>query len=499
MQVLDIPRIKGTVYEDAKTLERYSTDMSGYHLQPRLVILPADEEDVLNLLEFAKATAIPITPRGAGSNLSGSAVGEGLILHFRNMAELLRVKDSTVSIQPGVVYRDLNEKMAPKRLTLRYDVSSGGFSTIGGNIATKAGGLRSIKYGNADESIRHLRFICPSHDLVDTSQPLRPSLEQDICSLRTKLLSDDKARSWLSSRKGLKSSSGYNLQALIEHEDPADIVSHLMAGSVGSLGIFTQLSLKLVPVPSDRRFFVAFFRDLLDAIRAAPALVDLKPSALEVMDSFGTNLVRDEGGIAVPANTEATLLIEFDDNKELQDDKLAALLSRASLDFERIEEQSTAEKVWKIRWTMLTRLKRMREDTEHRYLSFVDDMAVPLKHLHPFISEVRKIFREERLDAVIFGHIGEGNLHIRPLIWKQDWKQVVSKVGRRCFDAVLSHGGTLTAEHGTGRNRAPYLPDEWGKNLYPYFHVIKKIFDPDDLLNPGVIFKTHDITHNLRF
>ena len=297
----------------------------------------------------------------------------------------------------------------------------------------------------------------------------------------------------------MKSSSGYNLQALIEHENPADIVSHLMAGSVGTLGIFTQLALKLVPVPTERRFFIAFFRDLLDAINAAPSLVDLKPSAIEAMDSFGTDLIRDEGVIAVPANTEASLLIEFDEEKEFQVDKLAALLSRASLDFARIDDQDTIDRVWKIRWTMLTTLKRLREDAEHRYLSFVDDMAVPLNHLHPFISEIRNIFREERLDAVIFGHIGEGNLHIRPLIGKQEWKQVVSRVGQRCFNAVLSHGGTLTAEHGTGRNRAPYLPDEWGRKLFPYFSAVKRIFDADDLLNPGVMFTSHDITHNLQF
>jgi len=116
---LNVPDIKGTVYEDAATLERYSRDMSGYHLKPQLVVLPANEENVLNLLEFAQARAIPITPRGAGSNLSGSAVGKGLLLHFRNMTELRGAKDSMASVQPGVVYRDLNERMAAKRLTLR--------------------------------------------------------------------------------------------------------------------------------------------------------------------------------------------------------------------------------------------------------------------------------------------------------------------------------------------------------------------------------------------
>ena len=494
-----IPHIKGTVYEDEHTLGRYSTDMSGYTLQPSIVALPSDEEDVLCLFEYAKNKAFPITPRGAGSNLSGSAVGSGLVLHFKNMAKVIGVKERLTVLEPGVVYRNLNEKMASRRLTLRYDVSSGGFSTIGGNIATKAGGLRSIKYGNADESVRHLRFVCPAFGVVDTSKNLATSLEQDIVSLRKKLMDDEDARLKLLDRRGLKSSSGYNLQALVDYENPADMVSHLMSGSVGTLGIITQLTLKLVPIPAHRRFYIAFFTDLLEAIEAAPALVDMKPSALEAMDSLGTSLVREEGGITVPAHANTTVLIELDDFEEGQEDALCSLLSRTSIDFTEIEDQSMIDKVWKIRWTMLTQLKRMHEDAEHRYLSFVDDMAVPLNHLYSFIDDIQKIFSEERLDAVIFGHIGEGNLHIRPLIGKKHWKEVVRRVGKRCFETVLSYGGTLTAEHGTGRNRAPYLSHEWGKKLYPYLSAVKKIFDPGNLLNPDVMFTSHDITHDLRF
>jgi len=126
-------------------------------------------------------------------------------------------------------------------------------------------------------------------------------------------------------------------------------------------------------------------------------------------------------------------------------------------------------------------------------------VASPLNHFYSFIDGIQKIFSEERLDAVIFGYIGEGNLHIRPLIGKKYWEEVVRRVGKRCFDTALSYGGTLTAEHGTGRNRAPYLSHERGKKLYPYFNAVKKIFEPGDLLNPDAMFTSYDITHNLCF
>jgi FAD/FMN-containing dehydrogenase len=378
-------------------------------------------------------------------------------------------------------------------------VSSGGFSTLGGNIATKAGGLRSIKYGNADESVKSLKFVCPSHGLVDTSLNLPSPLEQEIVTLRKKLIEDESSRMWLVKRKGLKSSSGYNLHALIDYDNPADIVTHLMAGSVGTLGVFTQLTVKLEPVPAKRFFCVAFFKDILDAVEAAPSLVELHPSALEAMDSFGTDLIRNDIGLSVPSTAGTTLLVEWDEQDEERLKTVSSLLAKSSLDFSWIEELKTIDALWKIRWTMLTRIKKMHEDAEHRYLSFVDDMAVPLQRLHPFMREIKNIFHDEGLDAVIFGHIGEGNLHIRPLIGKRGWQRVIQQVGERCFTAVLSHGGTLTAEHGTGRNRAPYLKQEWGEGLYPLFRAVKHIFDAEDVLNRGVMFTSRDITHNLRF
>jgi FAD/FMN-containing dehydrogenase len=495
-----LPDIAGDIREDHESLERYSTDMSGYRVRPSLIILPAHEKDVERSLEYAMRSGVPVTARGAGSNLSGSAVGGGLLLHLRNMRDVESLAGNRVRVQPGTVYEELNRRMAGKGLTLRYDVSSGGFSTVGGNTATRAGGLRSIKYGTVDGSLASVRFLCPAHGLVDTEACLLPALERDIGALRGRLQADQDTLDLLEMRRGLKSSSGFNLGAFIDYEDPADIVTHLMVGSVGTLGILTSLTMNLLPRPGERILYAAFFKSIESAATCAVGhLRVLRPSALELIDAFGISLVRGLKGIAAPPAAGAALLIEFDDEPGSRKGLVEELLGEQALSHRLIEDGPTADGFWKIRWTMLTKIKRLDEDENHRYLSFIDDMAVLPEKLVPFITDIKAILDEEKLQSVIYGHVGEGNLHIRPLVEKRDWRARVRRVTERCVASVLFYGGTLTAEHGSGRNRAQFLEQEWGPRTMKYFREIKNMFDPRDLLNPGVMFSSRDLTQDLHF
>jgi FAD/FMN-containing dehydrogenase len=495
-----LPAISGEIHSDGASLERYSSDMSGYHLRPQAVLLPEDEADLELILEHALVHRTPVTARGAGSNLSGSALSTGITVHFKRMSSIVDFEAHRVRVQPGVVYRDLNRMVQQRGVTLRYDVSSGGFSTVGGNVATKAGGLRSIKYGNADGSLAGVRLLCPAHGTVDTTHGLPSPLKDAVLSLRDRIREDGETSARLKMRRDLKSSSGYNLRAIIDHEDPAEITAHLMAGSVGTLGLFSELTMKLVPIPAYRLFFLAFFGSIPEAAAAAiDHIAPLRPSALEMVDAFGTDLIDELGVVGVPPGTGATLLVEFDDPISGGVCAAEKILARHARLHQRVQDEDAVERIWTIRWTMLTRIKRMHEDDAHRYLSFVDDMAVPPRRLVSFVTEILEVVHEERLPTVIFGHIGEGNLHIRPLIEREGWEERVNRVAERCFRCVLRHGGTLTAEHGSGRNRSPYLREEWGERIYGYFREIKSLFDPDDLLNPGVMFSNRGITEDLRF
>jgi FAD/FMN-containing dehydrogenase len=287
--------------------------------------------------------------------------------------------------------------------------------------------------------------------------------------------------------------------AFLEHDDPRTILTHLMAGSVGTLGLLTELDMGLVSIPEKRILIAAFFRNIIDACQNTLSIVGLGPSALEVMDWYGTELVGELQHIRVPENAGATLLIEFDRSLENAEDSLLELIEKNALSYHLTRDLDEAERVWNIRWTMLTRIKKNYEDTEHRFISFVDDMAVPLGNLVPFIRGIYKIFNEENMRVIVYGHIGEGNLHIRPLIDKKGWKNRVLRIAGQCFQKVLLYGGTLTAEHGSGRNRAKYLVHEWGKDIYGYFKTLKELFDPDNLLNPGVMFSERDLTKDYVF
>jgi FAD/FMN-containing dehydrogenase len=164
----------------------------------------------------------------------------------------------------------------------------------------------------------------------------------------------------------------------------------------------------------------------------------------------------------------------------------------------RLDEQ-TAEAAWEVRWSMLTAIRREHEGDDRRYLSFVDDLAVPLARLPAFLEAVLQVFREEGLRTVVYGHLGEGNLHMRPLVERQGWRDRVRRIADACFAAAVDQGGTLTAEHGPGRNRAPFLEREWGAEAVSVMRGVKELFDPEGLLNPDVVFSDEDFTVRMDF
>ncbi|MDG6225389.1 MAG: FAD-binding oxidoreductase [Candidatus Thermoplasmatota archaeon] len=484
---------------DPAELKAYAKDMSRYSMMPRAAFVPGSEEDVLQALEYARSEGMPVTCRGAGSNLSGSAVGPGLILDFRGMGRILSLDRDRAIVEPGIVYDRVNDASIPEGYFLPYHVSSSKYCTIGGNVGTKASGLRSIKYGTVDTSLESIRFVNPVYGIVDTSNSIPEQLGKAIESLRKDLLEDEGAMEILVRRSSLKTSSGYNLMAFLEHERPRDIVTHLMVGSIGTLGIFTRICLRLVPVPEKREMIAAFFRSASHACEAVPSLKGLCPSLLELMDGFGTGIVRERASFSVPEDAGATLLVEFDSLIDKSMPLALEILDSMTLSHRVLRSQEEADEVWGLRWSMLLRMKRENEGANRRYVSFVDDLGVPVENLPGFIDEITSIFGSEGVPLIIYGHVGEGNLHLRPLIDRENWKEKVEDLADRCFEAAFRYGGTIAAEHGSGRNRAAFIEKEWGPRIYSYFRRVKEIFDPEDVLNPGTMFSDRSITDDLEF
>lgn len=260
--------------------------MSHYTVKPKMIAIPAHQEDIAKIIAFSKEEAIPITPRGAGSNQSGSAVGSGIIVLFSEMTATNKREGRSVTVQPGKIYQQLDQQLNIDGLRIPYDPTSRSFCTIGGNVATKASGLRSLKYGTVDSALRSLRFFDVAHGLIDTSQGLPENLEEAILNLKNRLRSDKETMQILNARKNLKSSSGYNLKSFYEYEEPKEIVTHLLAGSVGTLGIFTEIELEAIPSPPSTSLYLLFFRSLPDACSEVMKLNTFEPSTIEILDSL---------------------------------------------------------------------------------------------------------------------------------------------------------------------------------------------------------------------
>lgn len=352
-------RIKGKILADDGTLEKYSVDKSPYKIKPKLVVVPDDEDDIIEVVEYSKKHSIPVTARAAGSNVSGSAVGKGIVVDCSAMNSIRWEKGRRVRIQPGVIYDHLNERMIKHGLWLPYSPGSGAFCTVGGNVATKASGLRGVKYGSIDNYVRGIRFVSMEHGVVDTTEGLPDDLVDAVVALRKKLVKDEKAMKILKRREKLKTSMGYNLPALYKFEDAAESVAHLMVGSVGTLGLFTEIELEMVPLPKARITCVGFFKDLGGASRTALDVIKLGPSAMEMMDSSGAVIIGEMLGIRQANGSDGLLLIEFDDNIAEAEARMMEIFEKTATAYSIETGQKKQKAIWEARESALLRLTEM--------------------------------------------------------------------------------------------------------------------------------------------
>jgi FAD/FMN-containing dehydrogenase len=490
-------QISGEVLVDEASLKTYSVDMSHYSVKPQIVAIPANEDDIAKIIAYAKQESIPLTPRGAGSNQSGSAVGSGIIVLFSKMNAVIKREGQRVRVQSGVIHQFLDQQLGIDGLRIPYDPTSRSFCTIGGNVATKASGLRSVKYGTVDSALRSLRFFDTAHGLIDTSERLPENVEEAIIDLKNRLMSDKETMNTLNARSKLKSSSGYNLKSFYQYEEPNEIVTHLLAGSVGTLAVFSEIELEAVACPKSASLFIVFFRSLIDAAEEAAKLRGFNPSAIELMDSYGVDLLRAETEANVPSDCKSILFVEFDSDLDQASIRITSHLKEKSIKFLLESDPKRQAALWKVRESMLLWIMNSLETPQKRFPPFADDIAVPLDQLPNFLVTVQQILESFGTIAVIYGHAGEGNLHIRPMINKENWEENLRNLSNLIFNAALEAGGTVTGEHGLGRNRSKYLLNEWGDKIYRYFIEVKNIFDPAGLLNPGVVFTSDDLTKNL--
>lgn len=508
-------RLSGDAYFDDQTRLQYSTAACNYRVFPTAVVMPRDGDDVSEVVRIAQDLNVPVTPRGAGVGLTGGCLGEGIIIDFsRHMNRILSIdiQRKTVVVEPGIVQNDLDRALYRHRFFFPPDPSSHMYSTIGGMVGNNAAGPHSVKYGVTRDYIHSVSAVCGDGEEITFEnhldwKALPPGRLKTISSQLYPLLvtHEDILRDRLP--KTRKNSSGYRVDNII-HGETMDLAC-LMAASEGTLGIFTGFELDIELLPEAAGMALLFFDSVEAACEAVPEIAEMQPSMLEIMESTFVDLVRKSAfdvGVPFPISLRSLLLVEFDgETEEDVNEKILHLekqlvgpgkLAISSRRGVQQEERNRLDRVRKAASPILNRYP-----APYKPIKFIEDTVVPVAQLPSYIQRLHALFDEYDVHGVIYGHAGDGHIHVNPLMNTEDPRlyEKMQSLAAVTTDIVKEFGGTMSGEHGDGLLRSPFLPEFFGP-LYNVFESVKTIFDPENILNPGKIVGGTDreFTDNLK-
>ncbi|OQW37528.1 MAG: hypothetical protein A4E19_12665 [Nitrospira sp. SG-bin1] len=506
----------GKVLDDVPTITAYAVDASIYRIPPQAVVLVESEDDIAATIGYAVSRGIPLTPRAAGTNLTGSAIGPGIILDVSRMNRILEVnrEERWARVQPGIVLAELNKRLSSQELLFGPDPSSGDMCKLGGMIANNSSGPHTLRYGSVKDNVRSLRLCLTSSSWIDArsyalDDPALERLLTTVPALRDIMVLTQAHADLIAAKRPTvsKNSCGYNLFGVADglargHFD----LPKLFVGSEGTLGVVSEGTLALVDKPKATLTALVHFQHLEEVGEAVPRLLALHPSALEVMDANTLNLI-GRGKHGIPAEAAATLLIELDaDSLEADLRARAEAMTAICRPYKLASELTLAfdperrEQLWKARKALYPTLYRF--DPKKKPINFVDDVVVPAERISELIRYLEDFFEGQRVPVAIFGHIGNGNAHIVPLLDlndRGDFEKMVSAY-RDIHAAVLNRfGGSICGEHGDGRIRAEFVKTMFGDDLYELFVQVKRSFDPGNVLNPGIKLSEASFTEHIDY
>ncbi len=444
------------VYADEETLEHYAHDQTeNLHFPPDIVIKPRSAAEISAIMKICNQLRIPVTPRGAGTGLSGGALAHkgGVMISTERMNSILEIDERNLQVitEPGVITEVLQNAVKEKNLFYPPDPASRGSCFIGGNISENSGGPKAVKYGVVKDYVLNLEMVLPTGEIIWTGSNV------------------------------LKNSTGYNL-------------TQLVVGSEGTLGIVTRIVLRLIPLPKYDLLMLVPFHNLEHAGEAVSAIFHAghTPSALELVEIDALKIVArmiDSNSVPVTDNTLAHLLIEVDGNdpgvlmKEME--SIGNVLSQFDIgEIYFAEDAQQKNELWKLR-------RRVAEAVKNAGYSIEEDTVVPRAALPALIRGVKELGKKHAFDVVCYGHAGDGNLHIR--IQKKDvpnsyGNAEMTEALKELFRFVHSLGGTISGEHGIGLIQKPFMDIVFTETHLRLMREIKNVFDPNHILNPGKIF-----------
>ncbi len=435
----------------APEMDDFGADATKMKSLPDAVAFPGTPTQISQILALATKEKFPVVPRGAGSGMSGGAIPTqgGLVLAMSRFNRIVRIDDEnlTAKVEPGVITAELDRALRPYGLFYPPDPASIEISSIGGNVAECAGGLRAVKYGVTRDYVLGLTIVLPTGEILNTG---------------------------VQTMKGV---AGYDLTRLI-------------VGSEGTLAVITSITVRLMPRPEAKCTMVAFFPDIQSAVKTVTVITKNKiiPTILELLDHLCLACIKQELAIEIPQNASAMLLIEVDGDPATIENQSRIIQHLCNLTgcitFELATEEKDMERLWEARRNVSPSLYRLKP---HK---ISEDIVIPRSKMPSFIQFLTSLGQEFDLPIPTFGHAGDGNLHVNIMHDKTDPVQqnkallMVEKI----FEKVLELGGTITGEHGIGITKKPYLGMEIPRPGLELMARIKKAFDPAGILNPGKIF-----------
>jgi FAD/FMN-containing dehydrogenase/Fe-S oxidoreductase len=493
--------LKGELLFDDLSRTLYSTDASIFEVQPAGIVVPRDEEDVHALVRYAGENQVPLIARGAGTGVAGESLGSGLIVDLsRHFRSIVAIGADTVRVQPGVVYRDLARELARVGRRFAPDPASGE-CTLGGMLATNASGSRAFRHGFTRDHVASLRVVLDSGDLaVAGCQSRWPTAEtphgrlEDIISSVGTLLEQNAALIQSRRPRTRFDRCGYLLHDVLdgEHLD----LARLLVGSEGTLALFTEATLRTIPLPGGRALVLLGFASLDAALCASQSALPSGPAACELLDRRLLRLARGADAMTaelVPASAEAVLLVEYEADTPAEARTRACDLADRLYRGERLArlarvatEEAERERFWQVREAVLPSLYALRGAAQP--LPFVEDVGVPAELLPIYLHRVQEVLQRHETTASYLVHAATGQVHMRPFLDLQRPEDAATlwALADEVYDVVLQLGGTVSAQHGTGLARTPWVARQTGR-LFPVLRELKAIFDPRHLFNPGKI------------
>ncbi|MGI9536032.1 MAG: FAD-binding oxidoreductase [Desulfocapsaceae bacterium] len=434
--------------DDIETIIAHSYDAFVVEASADAVIFPVSTDEVAQIVTLANANEIAITPRGEGSNLSGGTIPlkGGIVLSFTKMNQIVEINtpDRYAIVQPGVINGDLQKALSKEGFFYPPDPSSFPFSTIGGNVGENAGGPRCLKYGVTSDYLLGMEVVLPSGKVIRVGS------------------------------RNVKDVTGYRLTSLF-------------CGSEGTLGVITEITLRVVAKPEAVKTILAVYNDLDDTARTVSDIIGsgFVPAAMELMDRVVVNHVEDAAQLGLPRQAEGILLIDVDGDSvavERQMDRIIEKVrANGAIEVKEAKNDEEREELWLARRSAHGVLSQLAPNC------MTEDATVPVSKVPTMIKGIRAILDKHRIKAGVLAHAGDGNMH--PVITadardKEEMERVEA-ASAEIFELAASLGGTLSGEHGIGLAKAKHLPLVMDENTIEFMTAIKKAIDPKGIMNPG--------------